>query len=101
MSLKSQYLYNIDNNHTITKDDLYRIIHKNTKDNLRIRIFNLTLLKNIRKIINEHRHKPNPVKPCYVCLSILPITMYSNTQLKRGAVRKCSYCAKNAITTIK
>ena len=92
--------YNIDNNLSITKDELYRIINKNTKcnkDNLRIRIF----IKNIRKIINEHRTNPSAVKPCYLCLSILPITMYSNTQLKRGAVRKCSYCAKNAITTIK
>jgi len=88
------------NTYSIDKYELYRIHHKNTrcnKDNLRIRIF----IKNIRKIINEHRTKPSAVKPCYVCLSILLITMYSNTQLKRGAMRKCSYCDKNAITTIK
>ena len=113
MSLNPQYLYNIDRisnikqypkesnlSLLITNDELYKLIilklnKKGNKDNLRIRIFNLLLFKKIREITNKINLKP--MKPCYVCSRILHISMYSNRQLKNGALRKCPPCAHNAI----
>ena len=113
MSLSPQYIYNIDrirhmkqypkesniyfNTLLITKNELYKKIilklnKKCNKDNLRIRIFNLLLLKHIREITDKIN-----LKPCYVCSSILSISMYSKRQLKNGALRKCPPCAQNAI----
>jgi len=113
MSFKTQYLYNIDkitntklypeesnisfNRLLITKNELYKKIilklnKKCNKDNLRISIFNLLLLKNIREITDKIN-----LKPCYTCSGILPISLYSKRQLKNGALRKCPPCAQNAI----
>ena len=84
----------------ITEDELYRIMlkrleRKRNNDTIRIHIFNKVLLQKLHKITNKINLKL--ALACNVCSSILPISIYTNRQLKTGALRKCPPCAQNAI----